>query len=239
MTVPSVSAEAGGGLVKAYLEFETEPKRFECLFNPDSISITRSNNWSGGDPWGYAEGNESAGGGVNETTYAGAINATMSLQLIFDTTDTGQPVTDFTSKLWSRMEIDKNLPGTNKKDNNGRPPKVRFGWGQYLTSFQCVVESITINFTYFSSKGTPLRAEVSLQLKQAEAGDFGKQNPTSGTPYPHQVHRVQPGETLDRISARYYGDATKWRALAAANAVEDPLTIRPGSLLGIPPLEAM
>jgi nucleoid-associated protein YgaU len=101
------------------------------------------------------------------------------------------------------------------------------------------VESITINFTYFSSKGTPLRAEVSLQLKQAEAGDFGKQNPTSGTPYPHQVHRVQPGETLDRISARYYGDATKWRALAAANAVEDPLTIRPGSLLGIPPLEAM
>jgi nucleoid-associated protein YgaU len=48
------------------------------------------------------------------------------------------------------------------------------------------------------------------------------------------VHRVQPGETLDRISAQYYGDATQWRRLAAANAVEDPLGLRPGTLLSVP-----
>jgi nucleoid-associated protein YgaU len=63
---------------------------------------------------------------------------------------------------------------------------------------------------------------------------FTKQNPTSGTPEPHRVHRVQPGETLDRISARYYGDSTRWRLLADANGVEDPLSIRPGSLLSVP-----
>jgi nucleoid-associated protein YgaU len=48
------------------------------------------------------------------------------------------------------------------------------------------------------------------------------------------VHRVQPGETLDRISAKYYGDSTRWRELARANGVEDPLAIRPGALLNIP-----
>ena len=48
----------------------------------------------------------------------------------------------------------------------------------------------------------------------AESAAFGPQNPTSGTPDPHRVHRVQPGETLDRISAKYYGDSTRWRAIA-------------------------
>jgi len=51
------------------------------------------------------------------------------------------------------------------------------------------------------------------------------------------VHRVQPGDTLDRISARYYGDSTRWRLLANANGLEDPLAVRPGALLTIPRLE--
>jgi nucleoid-associated protein YgaU len=78
-----------------------------------------------------------------------------------------------------------------------------------------------------------------VQLKQFKESDaFGPQNPTSGTPRPHRTHRVQPGETLDRITARYYGDSTKWRLLAVANGIEDPLALRPGSLITVPRLES-
>ena len=42
------------------------------------------------------------------------------------------------------------------------------------------------------------------------------------------------GDTLDRISARYYGDPTKWRSIANANGIGDPLDLRPGRLLAIP-----
>ena len=82
----------------------------------------------------------------------------------------------------------------------------------------------------------PLRAKVvsELDCSIAESDAFGPQNPTSGTPQPHRVHRVQPGETLDRISAQYYGDSTRWRQIAAANAITDPLALRVGSLLSIP-----
>jgi nucleoid-associated protein YgaU len=45
---------------------------------------------------------------------------------------------------------------------------------------------------------------------------------------------VQRGETLDRIAARYYGESTRWRDLAVLNQIEDPLALRPGSLLSIP-----
>jgi nucleoid-associated protein YgaU len=48
------------------------------------------------------------------------------------------------------------------------------------------------------------------------------------------VHRIQKGETLDRISARHYGDSTKWRLIAEANGITDPLTLRPGAFLSIP-----
>ena len=41
----------------------------------------------------------------------------------------------------------------------------------------------------------------------------------SGTPEPNRVHQVQPGETLDRIAAKYFEDSTKWRSIAAANGV--------------------
>jgi len=118
-----------------------------------------------------------------------------------------------------------------------RPPTVTFHWGD-LHSFKAVIEGLRLSFTYFSSAGVPLRANMELELRQYEPSlAFGAQNPTSGTPKPHRVHRVQPGETLDRISARYYGDSTRWRMLASANGLEDPLAVRPGTMLTVPRLE--
>ncbi|MDP9091480.1 MAG: LysM peptidoglycan-binding domain-containing protein [Actinomycetota bacterium] len=213
-------------LEKAFLKFEGKGKeKLPCLFNPETITITKTNDW-GSDPM--------PGKGVPRLEFKGQSSGTMNFDLVFDTTADGRPVTDYTNKLLSQMEIDPNLPGTNENTNNGRPPMVVFHWGQ-LYSFPAVIRSATVTFDYFSSSGVPLRAKVKLDMTQYMASRaFTKQNPTSGTPEPHRVHRVQPGETLDRISARYYGDSTRWRLLADANGVEDPLSIRPGSLLSVP-----
>ena len=86
---------------------------------------------------------------------------------------------------------------------------------------------------YFVPDRHTLYAALTLTQYEEDMA-FGPQNPTSGTPRPHRVHRVQPGETLDRISALHLGDSTKWRSIAEANGIEDPLDLRPGSLLAIP-----
>lgn len=57
---------------------------------------------------------------------------------------------------------------------------------------------------------------------------------TSGTPRPNRTHSAQEGETLDRLAASYYRDATKWRIIAEANGIDDPLRIAPGTELVIP-----
>jgi nucleoid-associated protein YgaU len=209
---------------KAFLQTE-DGTQIPCLFNPESLSVSRSNQW---------RGSEAPGRGVPTLRYEGASAGTFSLSLFFDTTDTGQAVTTHTSKLMKLMEVSTSLPGTSEATQNARPPWVKFSWGS-LHSFKAVIESMSINFTYFSATGTPLRAKAELSLKQYEE-ELAFQNPTSGTPFPHRTHRVQPGETLDRISAMHYGDATKWRRIANANGVEDPLALRAGTVLAIPEL---
>jgi LysM repeat protein len=215
---------------KAFLEFE-DGEKLDCVFNPDSITISRGNNW---------DGPPMPGKGVLRQEYKGATAGTLGLELDFDTTTDGSPVTKYTDVLLAHMEIDESLPGTDDTSSNARPPTVTFHWGQHLHSNPCVITSVTVNYTYFSSSGIPLRAHVSLALKEysEDGGVPEPQNPTSGTPRPHRTHRVQPGETLDRITARYYGKSTNWRLLATANGIEDPLALRPGSVITVPRMES-
>jgi hypothetical protein len=166
--------------------------------------------------------------------YKGAKSGSLSLNLVFDTTHDGKPVTDHTNKLLLLMEIDTTLPGYDAESGNGRPPWVQFHWGDFH-SFKAVIADLGLSFTYFSAEGVPLRAKVKLTLNQFEPDDnWGRQNPTSGTPRPHRTHVVQPGETLDRIAAKHYGTSTPWRDIAQANGIEDPFDLRPGTTLAIP-----
>ncbi len=211
---------------KAYLETEGGDK-ISCLFNPSDLALSQMNGWAA---------DVMPGKGVPTLRYTGAASGQLRLTLFFDTTDTGEDVSTYTGKIVGLMEVDSSLPGTDEKSNNGRPPWVKFHWGDFH-SFKAVVSSLDLAFEYFSSTGTPLRARAALVLTQYQQDmAFGPQNPTSGTPRPHRVHRVQPGETLDRIAAMHLGDATRWRSIAEVNGIEDPLAIRPGRLLAIPGL---
>lgn len=213
---------------KAYLETESGDK-LPCLFNPDKLDITLENTYSA---------TSMPGKQTPEMRYGGGGSGKISgLELLFDTTDTGTTVTDYTDKLVGLMKIDESLPGYSEAENNGRPAWVRFHWGKFH-SFRAVVTQLNLSFTYFSQDGEPLRARATLELSQFEdEQDWPRQNPTSGTPKPARSHQVQPGETLDRISATYYNDPTQWRRLAAANGIRDPFAVQPGRRVDIPTLE--
>jgi len=214
---------------KAFLETEAG-KKLPCLFNPSELEISLGTTWQGSE-----QINET---GVPELKYTGNSSGSMSLELFFDTTSTGKSVTTYTNDIIKLTAVDKSLPGYSAEKMNGRPPWVIFHWGKFH-SFRAVVESLKITYVYFSSSGDPLRARVSLTLKQLDDKEkFPAQNPTSGTPLPQKSHQVLPGETLDRIAYRYYGDPTRWRAIAAANGVSDPFGLRPGQTLDIPVMES-
>lgn len=209
---------------KAFLETESGG-RIPCLFNPAELKLHRANSW---------RSDSVPGKEAPELYFTGGDSGTLSLDLVFDTTAEGKAVTKYTNQLVNLMKIDPKLPGHDDGSNNGRPPWVKFHWGD-LHSFKAVVSTLDLSFTYFGRSGMPLRARASVVLTQFEADEkWGPQNPTSGTPRPQRAHQVRNGETLDRIAATHYGDPTRWRDIAAANGVTDPLALVPGSYLAIP-----
>lgn len=212
-------------LQKAFFQTEKREK-IECMFNPAKFSFSMSNRW---------QAEPVPGSNTPSMRYAGGESGKFSLSLVFDTTKTGTSVTAHTNKLLKLMEVDTSLADYDAQRNSGRPPWVTFHWGTELHTFKAIITSLNVSLTYFSNEGLPLRANVEASFEQYEPdANWVRQNPTSGTPMPHRTHVVSPGETLDRISALYYGDATRWRTIAGANGITDPLDVLPGTLLAIP-----
>ena len=141
----------------------------------------------------------------------------------------------YTDKVFQLTKISKE---TQQNSQRGRPPRVLFNWGRVF-SFQSVITSYSITYTLFKSDGTPVRAKMKLSLQECEDASYQPpQNPTSQGTYGHKVHVVQPGDTVDRISTKYYGDPKSWRIVADANNLDDPKDLKPGRILAIVPLDA-
>ena len=78
--------------------------------------------------------------------------------------------------------------------------------------------------------------DVTFQQVKDDQDHHG-QNPSSGGGPPIKTHIVQPGERLDLIAAKVYGDPSYWRLIAQENALAHPLRLRGGQQLVIPALD--
>lgn len=106
---------------------------------------------------------------------------------------------------------------------------------QRRSGFSCIVESVRQKFTFFSPLGVPLRATLTVALREYKTLDqqLARLNLTS--PDRTHSHVVQRGETLASIANRYFERPSAWRVIADANDIEDPRRLEPGLSLAIPP----
>jgi len=169
---------------------------------------------------------------------------TLSMDLFFDSTEGGtgasaEPITDEVQKFHKLVSI---------KGDLHHPPLVRVTWGdsfpgasfgeadQAGQSFTAAVLSVSRRFTLFNPDGKPLRAVVSIALKQyatvAEQVTAINYQSADHT----RLHVVQEGETLPLIAHDAYGDARRWRVIAAHNGLADARRIAPGTTLELPPV---
>ena len=71
---------------------------------------------------------------------------------------------------------------------------------------------------------------------QQGGGSLKRQNPTTTGIAGLRSHYVRDGDSLASIAYAAYGDATKWRVIAEANGIDDPVKLRRGTMLSIPNL---
>lgn len=168
---------------------------------------------------------------------------TLSLELFFDTTDNGTganatPVTPLVDAFYQLVKIQGDLH---------TPPIVRIVWGEHfpglrndqsarpVPAFDCVVTSCTRKFTLFNPEGVPLRAVVTLALREYRTLEEQLQALNLQSSDHTRVHVVQEGEDLPLIAYDAYGNPAQWRVIAAANNLSDVRDPVPGTVLTLPP----
>ena len=162
-------------------------------------------------------------------------NETLKLELFFDTTSDGmgEGATDVRQLTNSFYQLVKIQPKTHA------PPRIRLTWGLGL-SFKAIVESIEQKFTLFAPTGVPLRASLSVSMREYKTLEeqLAELNLQSSD---HTKRRtVIHGDTFSSIAQIEYGDARQWRRIAEANPeIDDPTNPPIGRELVIPQDEVL
>jgi hypothetical protein len=195
----------------------------ECAFNPQSYTVTKTNVWNF---------KPSTGVDLPDGEFGGGLPQRINLSLLLDVSLLGadQSVKDAADKLFKMMEAGGGGGG------GGAPSKITFQWGS-VNLPKAVPVSLTVQYILFHPNGEPIRATVDLELAQGEKAQKG-QNPTTRSIGGTQVHTVREGDSLTSIAYDAYGDPTRWRAIAEANGIDDPMRLRRGRELSIPRLES-
>ena len=99
-----------------------------------------------------------------------------------------------------------------------------------------MVESVKQKFTFFSPEGVPLRATLSLVLREYKT--LGEQLDQLNLSSPNRTHShvTRRGDSLASVAGRYYQRPGEWRAIADANVIEDPRRLTTGRFLRVPPI---
>lgn len=121
----------------------------EVHFNPVSLEYTVTNSL------------KDTGSGNRNKQYVSQATGKLSMELIFDTTHTGEDV-----RLTSRRLAQMMKPADAEKDEDKAPPVVLFEWGNF--KFQGMFEQYKETLDFFSANGVPLRAKVSVSLAEQD-----------------------------------------------------------------------
>jgi hypothetical protein len=220
---------------------ESTGERIGCLLNPESLLFRRQ----AGVVSRHTAGGTVAGPGRydDQLLCHGGGNTELTLNLLFDVSLAGSSkatadVRDLTGPIW---RLSENGAG-------GVPPICRFVWGKSW-DLPGIVTSVAERFEYFTVEGIPRRSWMRIRFRRVaepavtppherRPGAAGMTGP-SGAGAPPEFHEVTGGERPDQIASKAYGDPSLVRALMAHNNIDDPLHIPAGSVLDIPPLEAL
>jgi hypothetical protein len=216
------------GFQKARLDIEGG-EALECWLNPTQYSIAKANDWTT---------RPVVGASLPQAQFGGGHARELALELLFDAAPDGD-VTSATDQLFRMMEVDTSLSAGGQL-NQARPPTITLSWGSF-TSFKAVCRHLHVQFELFSADGTPIRALAALTLVQVEkdARSGGgtparAQNPTTRAESRVRAHTVRDGDSLPLLAFQYLGDATRWREIAVASGVDDPMHLERGRRLEIP-----
>jgi len=107
---------------------------------------------------------------------------------------------------------------------------------QRVNGFRCILESIKHKFTLFSSDGVPLRATLTVTLREYQTLTDQLNRLGLSSPDRTHTHILLQTDSLSSVANRYYDRPSVWRPIADSNGITDPRRLNAGRILEIPRL---
>ena len=218
-------------LVKAFLTPKDKPYLVvPCMFNPEQLTVEKSNHYAAVNIPGLS---------TPVFQFVRGEARTVTMDLFFDTYEEGLDVRIFTDRItgWDAGSMFSKLPDIAKglmdiDSDLHAPPICLFIWGAFI--FQCFIERATKRFTMFLPLGIPVRATVTVTLKEYREVDIQVKELNLQSSDLTKKRVVQEGDSLWSIAAKEYGDPADWRLIADANRIANPRRLETGRELLIP-----
>ncbi len=210
------ASRQSGQLVKLTLKPE-KGDSIEVQFNPAEYVLTKATPWKHHDIQGL---------NAPLLEFTSGEPTRLEFDLIFDGCEEAKPVRDQTDKIEKLACVHQELH---------RPPVILMTWGKGLT-YKCVLEHYTLRYTAFLETGVPIRAVMTCTFKEFSPREEQLKGNPRHSPDRTKRRIFKEGDTLASIAGREYEDPTQWRLIADANAIDDPMSVQPGTELKIPPL---
>lgn len=236
---------------------ERSGETITCLMNPEGLLRRRTA--------GLAE-RRSVGGMIAGTGQAdhpliatGGGATEFDLRLLFDSDVAGEGAGSEAPDIRQLTEPFWNLGENGTEARRRGPPVLRFIWGT-AWNVPCIVTHVAERLEHFDPDGRARRSWMSLRLRrvseaQSERAAASSERSetgggTAGTPA-SEVGQASvpldedggPMRRFDEIAASEYGDPEMAWALAGANGIDDPLTMRGGggeaAHIALPPQAAL
>jgi len=182
------------------------------LFNPNEYKINRTTRYSFQPVQGENKPTVQFNNG-NE--------ATLTMDLFFDTSESRKDVRDTTKKIVELLDIDAALH---------TPPICTFAWG--TLTFTGVFTQVNQRFTMFMEDGKPIRAVLTVIMKEVDTSNIARESSDRT-----KERVLKQGEELWMLAAREYEDPSEWRSIARANNINNPRLAETSRKVIVPPLE--
>jgi hypothetical protein len=227
-------------------------ERMDCLLNPETLEVRRL---AGVRPRATAAGRlVGAGLADDPLLFTGGGHTELVLDLVFDlglveSATVPDDVRAITGRLWQLAE------NSSQQYGGVRPPLVRLVWGK-AWNLPGVIAAISERFDAFDAYGAPRRSWLRLKLvRVAEPADVAARSfdaelaaAAEAAPVPTPGGAVQAigdgrtepdfsGVRFDLLAADAIGNPFRGRLLAEHNAIANPLSVPPGTVLSAPPLD--
>lgn len=208
-----------------YKNSAKEDASFIFQYNPSQLTINKSVNWNGLSVNGT---------NLQSKQFASGNAKTINISnILFDTTvmfdDTAKSEMNVYEEFIEYLE---QMTLVQEFETELRPPLLTLSWGKGNYFFDCVLTTLNYDFTMFNKEGVPTRAIVNLTFEEI---DIGNTTTTEKSRAAMQSYTIKSDDTLEKIAQSELGNSSKWKIIAIANGIDNPMDLTVGQQIQIPP----